>query len=65
MENQNKLLKILKPVVRIVTLVSIALGLLVIAILVLYNFSDVLTIYTDDGTKYADGFSYPGYHRSP
>ena len=29
--------------------------------LVLYNFSEVLTIYTDEGTKYADGFSYPGY----
>ena len=57
----NKLLKILKPTVRVLTLISIALGLLAIAILVLYNFSDVLTIYTDDGTKYADGFSYPGY----
>lgn len=61
MGNENKLLKILKPVVRVVTLISIALGLLAVAILVLYNFSDVLTIYTDDGTKYADGFSYPGY----
>ena len=57
----NKILKILKPTVRVLTLISIALGLLAIAILVLYNFSDVLTIYTDDGTKYADGFSYPGY----
>ena len=57
----NKILKILKPTVRVLTLISIALGLLAIAILVLYNFFDVLTIYTDDGTKYADGFSYPGY----
>ena len=61
MENENKILKILKPVVRVLTLISIALGLLAIAILVLYNFSEVLTIYTDDGTKYAAGFSYPGY----
>lgn len=58
---ENKLLKVLKPTVRILTLVSIAISLLVVAILVLYNFSDILTIYTDDGTKYADGFSYPGY----
>ena len=61
MENENKILKILKPTVRVLTLVSIALGLLAIAILVLFNFSDVFTIYTDEGTKYADGFSYPGY----
>lgn len=58
---ENKVLKVLKPTVRIVTLVSIALGLLAITILVLFNFSDVFTIYTDEGTKYADGFSYPGY----
>ena len=61
MENENKILKILKPTVKILTLISIALGLVAIAMLVLYNFSDVLTIYTDEGTKYADGFSYPGY----
>ena len=58
---ENKTLKVLKPVVKILTLVSIALGLLAVAMLVLYNFSEVLTIYTDEGTKYADGFSYPGY----
>ena len=61
MENENKVLKILKPVMKVLALVSIAAGLLAIAILVLFNFSDVFTIYTDDGTKYADGFSYPGY----
>ena len=61
MEQENKVLKILKPTMRVLSLVSIALGLLAIAMLVLYNFSDVFTIYTDDGTKYADGFSYPGY----
>ena len=61
MENENKILRILKPTVKILTLISIALGLVAVAILVLYNFSDVLTIYTDEGTKYADGFSYPGY----
>ena len=61
MENENKILKVLKPTVKVLTLISIALGLLAVAMLVLYNFSDVLTIYTDEGTKYADGFSYPGY----
>ena len=58
---ENKLLKVLKPVVKVLTLVSIALGLVAIASLIVYNFSEVLTIYTDEGTKYADGFSYPGY----
>ena len=61
MENENKLLKVLKPTVKVLTLTSIALGLFAVAMLVLYNFSDILTIYTDEGTKYADGFSYPGY----
>ena len=61
MNNDNKILKILKPTVRVLSLVSIALSLLAVAMLVLYNFSDVFTIFTDDGTKYADGFSYPGY----
>ena len=61
MNNENKVLKILKPTVRVLSLVSIALSLLAVAMLVLYNFSDVFTIFTDDGTKYADGFSYPGY----
>ena len=61
MENENKVLKVFKPIVRVTTLVSIALGLLAIAALIVFNFSDVFTIYTDDGTKYADGFSYPGY----
>ena len=58
---ENKTLKVLKPVVKVLTLVSIALGLLAIASLVVYNFSEVITIYTESGTKYADGFSYPGY----
>ena len=61
MNNENKVLKILKPTVRVLSLVSIALSLLAVAMLVLYNFSDVFTIFTGDGTKYADGFSYPGY----
>lgn len=58
---ENKVLKILKPTAKILALISIALGLLAIVILVLFNFSDVFTIFTDDGTKYANGFSYPGY----
>lgn len=58
---ENKVLKVLKPTAKILALISIALGLLAIAMLVLFNFSDVFTIYTDDGTKYANGFSYPGY----
>lgn len=58
---ENKVLKVLKPTAKILALVSIALGLLATTMLVLFNFSDVFTIFTDDGTKYANGFSYPGY----
>ena len=61
MNNENSVLKILKPVVKVLSLVSIAAGLAAIAVLVLFNFSEVLTIFTDEGTKYADGFSYPGF----
>ena len=58
---ENKILKILRPVVKVLSLISIAIGLVAVAILVLYNFSEVLAIWTDTGTKYADGFKYPGY----
>ena len=58
---ENKVLKVLKPIVRILSLVSIALGVAAIAVLVTFNFADVFTIITDEGTKYAEGFSYPGY----
>ena len=61
MENENKVLKFLKPFNRCLALVSIALSIAAIVVLVMYNFADVFTIFTDDGTKYADGFSYPGY----
>ena len=59
MEN-NKVLKALKPINIILSLISIAMGLVSILVLVLFNFADVVTIYTDSA-KYADGFSYPGY----
>ena len=61
MENENKILKFLKPFNRCLAIVSILLSIAAIVVLVMYNFADVFTIYTDDGTKYADGFSYPGY----
>lgn len=61
MENENKVLKFLKPFARCLAIVSILLSIASITVLVMYNFADVFTIYTDDGTKYADGFSYPGY----
>ena len=58
---ENKVLKVLKPVNRVLAGISIALGITAIVFLVLFHFADVFTIFTDDGTKYADGFSYPGY----
>jgi len=61
MNNENSVLKTLKPIVKVLAIVSIAASLAAIAVLVLFNFSEVLTIYTDEGTKYADGFSYPGF----
>ena len=61
MENENKVLKFLKPFMRCLSLLSIALSILAIVVLVMYNFADVFTIITDDGTKYAEGFSYPGF----
>ena len=61
MNNGNKVLKVLKPTNRILSALSILLGLYAIASLVIFNFADVITIITDEGTKYAEGFSYPGY----
>ena len=58
---ENKVLKVLKPVSRVVSLLSVGLSVLAIIFLVAYNFADVFTIITDEGTKYAEGFSYPGF----
>ena len=58
---ENKVLKVLKPLNRCLSLLSIALGIVAIIVLVGYNFADVFTIITDEGTKYADKFSYPGW----
>ena len=61
MENENKILKFLKPFNRCLAIVSILLSIAAVTVLIMYNFADVFTIITDDGTKYAEGFSYPGY----
>lgn len=61
MNNENKILKVMKPVNRTLNVVSILLGLYALVTLIIFNFADVITIITDEGTKYADGFSYPGY----
>ena len=61
MGKDNKLLNILKPVVRALSCVSILAGIGAIIVLVMFNFADVFTIITDEGTKYAEGFSYPGF----
>ena len=61
MNNENKILKTLKPLNRALSIVSIMLGLYAIVNLVVFNFADVISIITDEGTKYADGFSYPGF----
>ena len=58
---ENKVLKVLKPVNIILSLISVVLGGVAIGFLVGFNFADVFTLYTNEGTKYADGFSYPGY----
>ena len=61
MNNENKILKTLKPVNRALSVASILLGLFALVSLIIFNFADVFTIITDEGTKYAEGFSYPGY----
>ena len=58
---ENKVLKVLKPVNIVLSLISVVLGGVAIGFLVGFNFADVFTLYTNEGTKYADGFSYPGY----
>lgn len=58
---ENKTLKSLKIVARVCMVLSLLASIAAVAVLVMYNFADILTIYTDEGTKYAAGFSYPGY----
>ena len=58
---ENKSLKTLKPISRVCCVVSLLVSALAVTFLVMYNFADVFTIYTDEGTKYAEGFSYPGW----
>ena len=58
---ENKILKVLKPVNIVLSLLSIVLGGVAIGVLIGFNFADVFTLYTNEGTKYADGFSYPGF----
>ena len=58
---ENKLLNTLKPIARCLTILSILASIGAVTVLVMFNFADVFTIFTDEGTKYAQGFSYPGF----
>ena len=58
---ESKVLKVLKPTNIILSLISVVLGGVAIGFLVGFNFADVFTIFTNEGTKYADGYSYPGF----
>lgn len=58
---ENKVLSTLKPIAKICAIVSLLASVGAVVVLVMFNFADVFTIFTDEGTKYAEGFSYPGW----
>lgn len=58
---ENKLIKISRPIARILAIISLVASVTAIAMFIAFNFAGVFTIYTDVGTKYENGFTYPGY----
>ena len=61
MNNETKLLKVSRPVVKVLTIVSLIATLAAVVLLICFLFAGVFTIYTDVGTKYENGFTYPGF----
>lgn len=60
-ENYEKRSKVIKQIVFITFIVSMALALASFVMLILYNVLGVIHIETIAGTKYQNGFSYPGW----
>lgn len=61
MEQEKNKMGVIKTFVRITTIASLISGLVMLILLVLFNFSGVFTIKTLPGTKYENGFTYPGW----
>lgn len=51
----------IKKLVKITFFISMILSLVILAMLIIYNFVGVFYIQTAQGTKYQDGFTYPGW----
>lgn len=61
MEQEKNKMGAIKVIVKITTIASLISGLVMLILLVLFNFSGVFTIKTLPGTKYENGFTYPGW----
>lgn len=58
---ENSFIKASRPISKILVVLSMLASIAAVTVLVMFNFADVFTIFTDESTKYAAGFSYPGY----
>lgn len=60
-QTKNNKMEVIKKIIRIISIVSLISGVIMLVLLVLFNFSGVFTIQTLPGTKYENGFTYPGW----
>ena len=58
---ENKIIKASRPVAKTLAIISVLMSFVAIGFLVAFNFAGVFTLFTDTGTKYENGFTYPGY----
>lgn len=61
LENYQERMNKIKKTVFISFIISMVLALAMVVLLVCFNFMGVIHIQTLTGTKYADGFDYPGW----
>ena len=59
--NENKIIAASRPIAKVMAIISIILSAIAIGVLIAFNFAGVFTLFTDTGTKYENGFTYPGY----
>ena len=59
--NENKIIAASRPIAKVMAIISIILSAVAIGFLIAFNFAGVFTLFTDTGTKYENGFTYPGY----
>ena len=58
---ENKIIKASRPVAKTLAIISVLMSFVAIGFIVAFNFAGVFTLFTDTGTKYENGFTYPGY----